>query len=194
MSSARHSHGVVVLDGKLYAVGGTSSSLTEDYEDEDDEETLAPAIAAVERYDPPEASEGLGTWKNVAPMQVARTKHGVAVLGGQLYAIGGFDPTDACLTSVERYNPLLDNWELVQSISQPLRCINACVLEGQLYVVGLAFESPVKTPTEPVVVERYDANLNSWQVQTMRCDPALNKIGISLTVARENTLSRFRRQ
>ena len=57
MGTARGEHGVAVLDGKLYAVGGCNN-----------------ALSSVERYDPAE-----NAWEAVAPLAAARVSP-VAVL------------------------------------------------------------------------------------------------------------------
>ena len=92
MAEARSDHGVAVLDGKLYAMGGYNG----DY------------LSSVERYDP-----ALDAWEAVAPMAEAREAHAVAVLDGKLYVAGGMGAGNTHLSSVERYDPALDAWEAV---------------------------------------------------------------------------------
>ena len=83
-------------DGNLYAVGGES----------DDGSRLRSA----ERYDP-----ATNAWEAVAPMAVERSRPGVAVLDGKLYAVGGYD--DGWFTSVERYDPTTNVWETVAPLT-----------------------------------------------------------------------------
>ena len=52
-----------------------------------------------ECYDP-----ATNVWTAVAQMTTARRDHGVATVGGYLYAVGGFDGYNA-LATVECYNP-----------------------------------------------------------------------------------------
>jgi hypothetical protein len=61
MSTARYDHGVAVVDGKLYAVGGVDDTNT--------------PLSSVECFDP-----STGQWSAVAPMSTARYSHGVAVV------------------------------------------------------------------------------------------------------------------
>jgi hypothetical protein len=61
MSSARFAHGVAVVDGKLYVVGGVDGTNTR--------------LSSVECFDP-----STGEWSVVAPMSTARFRHGVAVV------------------------------------------------------------------------------------------------------------------
>ena len=98
MATARSEHGVAVLDGKLYAVGGYSN---------DDG-----ILSSVERYDP-----AANAWEEVAPMAEAREAHAMAVLEGKLYAVGGQDAGYNALSSVERYDPAANAWEAVAQMA-----------------------------------------------------------------------------
>ena len=66
MATARDSHALAVLDGKLYAVGGNDGAF----------------LSSVEQYDP-----ALDAWEAVAPIAEAREAHGVAALDGKLYVV-----------------------------------------------------------------------------------------------------------
>ena len=46
-------------------------------------------------------------------MAEERSDHGVAVLDGKLYAVGGRIDGDNCLSLVERYDPAVGAWEAV---------------------------------------------------------------------------------
>merc|ERR1711938_293201 len=85
MATARESHAVAVLDGKLYTVGGRNDD--------------GGRLSSVERYDP-----AVGAWEAVALMAAARSAPAVAALEGKLYAAGGYNGGDY-LNSVERYDP-----------------------------------------------------------------------------------------
>jgi N-acetylneuraminic acid mutarotase len=63
------------------------------------------ALASVEAYNP-----ATNRWTPVASMSVKRQDLGVGVLGGKLYAVGGFNLEDGYLASVEVYNPANDSW------------------------------------------------------------------------------------
>ena len=91
MAAARTTVGVVVLDGKLYAVGGYGGG----------------HLSSVERYDP-----ATNAWEAMAPMTETRSTHATTVLDGKLYAVGGHDG-DGFLSSVERYDLALNAWETV---------------------------------------------------------------------------------
>ncbi|KAE9544394.1 hypothetical protein AGLY_001573 [Aphis glycines] len=94
MSISRHSVGVGVLNGLMYAVGGTNGSV----------------LKSVEVYSPSD-----GVWTSIADMHLCRQNPGVVALNGLLYVIGGCQSN-----SVEIYNPKTNSWSLkTVSISYP---------------------------------------------------------------------------
>ena len=71
--------------GLIYVVGGLTST--------------GNSLSTVERYDTVTCH-----WMPVPPMTIQRSRVGVAILDGQLYAIGGFDG-NVRLNDVERFDP-----------------------------------------------------------------------------------------
>ncbi|KAG7257843.1 hypothetical protein CRUP_024993 [Coryphaenoides rupestris] len=103
MSTRRLGVAVAVLGGFLYAVGGSDGTSP---------------LNTVERYNPQE-----NRWHTVSPMGTRR-KHlgcavyqdmiysvGLAVVNGQLMAVGGFDGT-TYLKTIEVYDPDANTWRL----------------------------------------------------------------------------------
>jgi N-acetylneuraminic acid mutarotase len=84
-----HTHAVVAVDGAIYSLGGFS-------------EGLAPGavLARVDRYD-----FATGTWIAMPSMLSPRWQHAAAVLGGSIYAMGGFSNLSTRLASAEVFNP-----------------------------------------------------------------------------------------
>ena len=74
-------------------------------------------------------------WEAVAPLATARQGHGVGVLGGKLYAVGG-QSVGVSLSSVERYDPAVDVWEAVAPMASERDNCGVAVLDGSLYAVG----------------------------------------------------------
>ena len=91
MDISRVNLGVAALGGRLYAVGGGVQRVNN-------------SLESAEVYDPMDPSGG---WNPIASMDVSRNKHGVAALGGKLYAVGGQDGDGNALKSVEAYDPSL---------------------------------------------------------------------------------------
>jgi N-acetylneuraminic acid mutarotase len=80
---------------------------------------------------------GLGTWTVRAPLALGpRQELGVAALGGQVYAIGGFDAAGMPMATVEVYDPSTDRWTQRSSLPLPLHHVNAAAVGERLYVVG----------------------------------------------------------
>ena len=70
-------------------------------------------------------------------MSTRRSSVGVAILNGCLYAVGGYDGVARqCLNSVERYNPLTDEWVLIEPMNQRRSGAAVAVLENFLYAIG----------------------------------------------------------
>lgn len=59
-------------------------------------------------------------WEKCHPMTTARSRVGVAVVNGLLYAIGGYDG-QLRLSTVEVYNPETDTWTRVGSMNSKRR-------------------------------------------------------------------------
>lgn len=118
------------ITGLIYAVGGLNSSGTP-------VRLLACAavilqhaashgfpgdsLNVVEVFDP------IGNlWERCQPMRTARSRVGVAVVNGLLYAIGGYDGQSR-LSTVEVYNPETDSWTQVSSMNSQRRSIHRSV-------------------------------------------------------------------
>nr|XP_020633243.1 kelch-like protein 18 [Pogona vitticeps] len=104
------------IAGLIYAVGGLNSAANFYAGD---------SLNVVEVFDPI-----ANRWEKCQPMMTARSRVGVAVLNGLLYAIGGYDG-QLRLSTVEVYNPDTDSWSKVASMNSKRRfvCVCVCVVE-----------------------------------------------------------------
>merc|ERR1712194_170894 len=93
----RRSHASVVLDGKIYAMGGL----------DEDEATLD----TVEAYDPQADS-----WQRVASMPHGLYFYAAAAMGGKIYVTGG-QTDEGSMNSVHVYDPQADTWTQPASMS-----------------------------------------------------------------------------
>merc|ERR1712086_202570 len=98
-------------------------------------------------------------------MAVKRNLAAVAVLDGKLYAVGGYNYNDnGHLSSVERYDPVLDAWEAVAPMTLARFGAGAAALEGKLYAVGGRVEDDEAEGERPAhSVERFDPASNAWE-------------------------------
>ncbi|XP_066196524.1 kelch-like ECH-associated protein 1 [Sylvia atricapilla] len=136
MSVPRNRIGVGVIDGLIYAVGGSHGCTHH---------------CSVERYEP-ERDE----WAQVAPMGTRRIGVGVAVLNRLLYAVGGFDGS-ARLRSAERYHPERDRWQPIPPMATVRSGAGVCALGNCLYALG-GYDGSQQLSS----AERFQADTETW--------------------------------
>ncbi|KRT79769.1 BTB And C-terminal Kelch domain containing protein, partial [Oryctes borbonicus] len=137
MSVPRNRVGVAVMDGFLYAVGGSEGSKYHN---------------SVECYDPEQ-----DRWTNVKPMHSKRLAVAIAVVNRLLYAIGGFDGTHR-LNSAECYHPENNEWTMITPMHTMRSGAGAAGINQYIYVVG-GYDGTKQLNT----VERYDTEHDVWE-------------------------------
>jgi len=125
-----------VIDGRIYAVGGTTSEKP---------------VATLTMYDPDTDS-----WTRREPMPTSREHLASAVVAGRLHVIGGRDETGNQDTH-EVYDPERDSWTTAAPIPTPRSGHEVTELDGRLYALG--GESASRTFDE---TEVYDPETNGW--------------------------------
>lgn len=120
MPTARYGLATSVVDGKIYAIGGSTQ-----YGD-----PISP-VATVEEYDPVTDS-----WTQKADMITPRYYLSADATKGQIYAIGGYDITSNPLATVELYVPSRDAWLDVMDMPTPRRGLSAISANGRIYAIG----------------------------------------------------------
>ncbi len=118
MLSRRCSHGVAVLDGVVFAAGGYDGNSH---------------LATAECY-----NMELDEWRMVAPMSFVRCWAGLASIGLELYAFGGYDSSLALQdkTSGEKYNPIVSTWTTATPMREERSQFGLTALNGCLYAIG----------------------------------------------------------
>uniref|UniRef100_A0A8C9MRI0 Kelch like family member 18 n=1 Tax=Serinus canaria TaxID=9135 RepID=A0A8C9MRI0_SERCA len=134
------------IAGLIYAVGGLNSAANFYAGD---------SLNVVEVFDPI-----ANRWEKCQPMGTARSRVGVAVLNGLLYAIGGYDG-QLRLSTVEVYNPDTDSWSKVESMNSKRSAMGTVVLDGQIYVCG-GYDGNSSLNS----VESYSPETNKWTAVT----------------------------
>uniref|UniRef100_A0A8C2A373 Kelch-like protein 33 n=1 Tax=Cyprinus carpio TaxID=7962 RepID=A0A8C2A373_CYPCA len=118
----RFSHGVGVMRGKLYVVGGRHYY------------GKADTMNCTYRYDPIQ-----NFWQRLADMHETRGSFTLVVLNGKIYAIGGERDSEVNMESVEVYCPNTNSWRLVHFVhplGQALCCHAASVWNGTIFLSG----------------------------------------------------------
>jgi N-acetylneuraminic acid mutarotase/Tfp pilus assembly protein PilE len=114
MTSPHCLFGTEVIDGKIYAIGGTNG---------------ASCIKTTEVYDPT-----ANTWTLLAPMSTARSRFQTEVIDGKIYVIGGYE--SSVLSSVEVYDPSTNIWTTLASMSTARHFFQTEVINGKIYAIG----------------------------------------------------------
>ncbi len=161
MPTARSGVSVSVVDGKIYAIGGTKTKIIQaprGFSSESEE------LATVERYDPV-----TDTWIQKANMPTPK-KTMTCVVNGKIYAIGGWLTTKEKphLETVEVYDPGTDTWAKVQSMNCA-RCSAAIsVVNGEIYAIGGLGSPPIQDQSDLYLssVEVFNPKTNQWQERT----------------------------
>ncbi|ESP02986.1 hypothetical protein LOTGIDRAFT_177864 [Lottia gigantea] len=55
---------------------------------------------------------------------------------GMIYAVGGLTSSGESLSTVERYDPIVDRWKIAEAMSTMRSRVGVAVLEGKLYAIG----------------------------------------------------------
>lgn len=77
------------------------------------------------------------SWDAVTPMIVGKDEFGVAIVDGQIYAVGGMTgPLATPLADNEVYDPIRDEWQELPSLPEARRAVRAIAVGQSVYVVG----------------------------------------------------------
>jgi hypothetical protein len=175
------------LDGVVYFAGGMHSNVHD-----------GQPAAHVFRFDPA-AADGEGAWAAVAPMLHPRVLAAAAAFNGHLYVAGGEGPDRSVFSSVERYSPATNSWELVADMEESRKGLQLLALGGSLYAIGgrdadddhSDFDDDDdhhhEWPHVLATVERYDPAANVWHdVESMavaRFEPSAVVMNGTIVVA-----------
>jgi N-acetylneuraminic acid mutarotase len=145
MPTKRCATGAVVIDGKIYVIGGLK---TEDI-----------ALSNLEVYDPL-----TNVWIEKTPMPTARGDCGCAVVGGKIYMIGGVNPD--VVATVEVYDPATDRWTTKKPLPAARGHVTACAVGTKIYVIGGSEQSEDLDLWSGLnKVEEYDTETDSWKTK-----------------------------
>ncbi|XP_035691507.1 kelch-like protein 24 [Branchiostoma floridae] len=116
LKKGRQNHGMVVLNGKVYVVGGEGRGWLPD----------------VEAY-----NEKTNKWTKVAPLMFAVSHFGIATCGNKLYVFGGWWPGlyGKC-DETQCYDPTQKTWDSAAALPYAVSYVNACTVNSKIYLVG----------------------------------------------------------
>ncbi|XP_019636497.1 PREDICTED: kelch-like protein 13 [Branchiostoma belcheri] len=144
-------HRVASLDNFAYVVGGQNAV-------NHPVDLGRSGISDVFRFDPRR-----NDWTQVTSLTELRTDFALVEAQGCLYAIGGRNQTENCLSSVERYDPKQNLWSRVADLPEALHGHAGCKLGGNIYISGgFSLQLMMRIST----VYRYDIDGNSWHEES----------------------------
>ncbi|XP_053184696.1 kelch-like protein 6 [Scomber japonicus] len=77
----------------------------------------------------------LDKWIQIEPLTIGRWRHKMAVHGGKVYALGGFDGAQR-LANVEAYDPFHNRWMQVAPLAVGVSSFAAASFDRWIYVIG----------------------------------------------------------
>ncbi len=166
MPTARSDVSVSVVDGKIYAIGGSkikTIQMPHGFSSESEE------LATVEMYDPV-----TDTWTQKADMPTPR-KTMTCVVDRKIYAVGGWLNTNQQpkLETVVVYDPATDTWTKARSMNRA-RCSAAIdVVNGEIYAIGGLGWSQIEGELDVYLsnVEVFNPKTNQWKEKTEMSAP-----------------------
>lgn len=179
----RGEHTAVVMDGKIYVVGGRFKGTSDSANFNDHFDTASLLV-----FDP--LTE---VWSPAPDAPTARNSHATAVINGKkMYVVGGRqfieqengEYANVNVASLEVYDPEAENWETLAPLPQAAGGITATAVDGKLYVFG----GEQWVPEQAVIAEAwvYDPALDRWtsvpEMPTPRHGMAAGAIGDQIYV------------
>jgi N-acetylneuraminic acid mutarotase len=142
MPTARMAFGVAVVNGKIYAIGGTEYGTNE-------------------MYDP-----ATNTWTTMVPMPTPRSYFAAATYNGKIYCIGGVTSSIHVFGTTsganEVYDPQTNSWETKAPLPGPRERMATNTVDGKIYLIGGGTVQGPFEVTGPSTTDIYDPATDTW--------------------------------
>jgi hypothetical protein len=147
MTTARGGLGVVVANGKIYAIGGLNGSSL--------------PLNINEEYNP-----STNRWSNKMAMPTARSGFAIAAYQNKIYVMGGTFG-NGYVANTEVYDPVKDIWETKASMPTPRADLTACVVNDKIYLIGgKSYTNTAPFYRETGINAVYDPATDTWETKT----------------------------
>ncbi|XP_062384016.1 kelch-like protein 6 [Sardina pilchardus] len=103
----------------------------------------------------------LNKWIQIEYMTHGRWRHKMAVVGGKVYVLGGFDGIQR-LKSVEAYDPFHNSWSEATPLSLCVSSFSAASYEKCIYVIGGGPNGKLATDS----MQCFDSKTNEWTLKS----------------------------
>ncbi|GAA6230762.1 kelch-like protein 6 [Lates japonicus] len=100
----------------------------------------------------------LDKWIQIEPLTTGRWRHKMAVHGGKVYVLGGFDGVQR-LASVEAYDPFHNRWAQVTPLAVGVSSFAAANFDRWIYVIGGGPNGKLSTDK----VQCWEPGTDSWE-------------------------------
>jgi N-acetylneuraminic acid mutarotase len=141
MPDFRNHIGIATLNGKIYLSGGIYGEFSFDGQGK-----------TFWVYDPQ-----TDQWSSMPDMPIGRAAHGMAVLGGKFYLVGGIVPPAGDSSEIWVYDPATETWDTTRAhLPTPRDHLIVTAYDGKLYAIGGRYSGNLST------VEIYDPATDSW--------------------------------
>ena len=172
MQQARSGLGVVAVNGKIYAIGGSTSAGSYPYRG---------GVEGVnEEYDP-----SSNKWTYKTPMPTSMSEFGIAVYNNKIYCME--DDVN------QVYDPATDTWENRTPMPTPRHRLGANVVDGKIYIIGGYDRSLPYGGDATAINEVYDPETDTWSTKAPmlaeKCDYASAVVGDKIYIIGGGSLS-----
>jgi N-acetylneuraminic acid mutarotase len=172
MQQARSGLGVVAVNGKIYAIGGSTTTGSYPYS--------GGVVGVNEEYNP-----SSNTWTYKTPMPTPMSEFGIAVYNNKIYCMS--DDVN------QVYDPATDTWENRTSMPTPRHRLGANVVDGKIYVIGGYDRSLPYGGDATDITEVYDPETDTWSTKAPmlaeKCDYASAVVGDKIYIIGGGSLS-----
>lgn len=123
------------------------------------------------------------SWQAKLSVPTARHGLGLAVVGGRIYAIGGYKEGSDALAVNEEYNPTTDSWVTKAPMPTPRSYFGIAVWANKIYIIGGEYYPGGSYFKETNRNEVYDPSTDRWTVLTPM---PTNRSGLSANVVNDS--------
>ena len=126
MNHVRSGAAISVVDGKIYAMGGTGWPQIPFHP--------GPFLSSVEVFNPK-----TNQWRDIAEMSEPKSGHSASVIDGKIYVIGGGFRGNGLythLSTIEIYDPETDRWTREPDMPMSKSGHTVEVINGEIYIFG----------------------------------------------------------
>jgi len=82
------------------------------------------------------APEALARWEARMPLAQARSRHGAALLNGEVFVVGGENAQGQTIAATDAYDLLFNSWRSLAPLPEPLANLAVAALNGRIYAAG----------------------------------------------------------